>query len=223
MTKALITLLLPLIVLGYTSAAKEGYDQSFLFLKPILYFNDMDIKHHDPNLVGLYARNTVSNSINGQYTRTTKYGMLISSGFGFGERYYYVSSPLGEVANARIFYLNWDINIGYRFLDKARSKQDIRVGNLTNTGLTERESGRSNTLGRGTLGRNKEGNGTTMIQYAQWNTQINDIILVGLQVEHRFLMGKQKINYIESSYYKSGRDIYHSSQTGLALILGLVL
>jgi hypothetical protein len=222
MTRLLIFLFLLIALFPYKISAKEGYDEGILFLKPIVYFNSMDIKYHDPNLVGLYSRNTVSNSINGLYTRTTRYGMLISSGFGFGERYYYLSTPLGEVMNARIFYLNWDFNMGYRFVDKAKMKQDIRLGNLVNTALGE--TGIQNqSLARGRFGRNKEGNGSTMIQYAQWNTLLNNFIFLGLRVEHRFLMGKQQINYAESSAYQNGRDIYYSSQTGLALVAGITL
>lgn len=221
MTRSIFTLLLFSILLSHKTSAKTGYDEGSLFLKPIVYFNAMDIQQHDPNLVGLYARNTVSNSLNGLYTRVTKYGMIISSGFGAGERYYYLSTPLGEEVNTRVFYFNWDLNMGYRFMDKPKMKHDIRIGNLTNTALGERSG--SGTSVRGTLGRSKDGNGTTMIQYAHWNTQINERIIIGLQVEHRFFMGKQKINYIESSYYKTGRDIYNSSQTGAALIVGLVL
>lgn len=222
MTRPVLTLLSFIVLLSHKTSAKTGYDEGTLFLKPIVYFNAMDIKQHDPKLVGLYARNTISNSINGLYTRVTKYNMVISSGFGVGERYYYLSTPLGEEVNTRIFYLNWDANIGYRFLDKAKMKQDIRIGNLTNTALGERVSGAGTSM-KGTLGRNKEGNGTTMIQYAHWNTQINERIILGLQLEHRFMMGKQKINYVESSWHNGGRDIYDSSQTGAALIVGLLL
>jgi hypothetical protein len=102
-------------------------------------------------------------------------------------------------------------------------KQDIRIGNLTHTALGEISISNRQAYSRGTLGRSREGNGTSMIQYARWSIQLNNVIVLGLQVEHKFFTGQQKINYVEYYMNTTGRDIYNCSQSGAAIIAGFVL
>lgn len=222
MTKYLTTLLTIILISTLTANAQKGYDEGIVFLKPIFYLNNIDIEYNSGNSGNFTTRPTISNSINILYTRVTKHKLLLSSGFGVGERHYYLNPTQGEIVNARIFYLNWDLNIGYRFTDKEKIKQEIRVGNLTNTALGEARVSTRQFNANGTLGRSLEGNGTTMIQYLQWNIRLRDKLMLGIQVERKLLDNKQEINYVEYGMNRNGIDIYNSSQTGAAIIVGVV-
>lgn len=222
MTKYLLTLYIIILMSTLTANGQKGYNEGTVFLKPIFYLNNIDIKYTSGNTQSFYTRSTISNSLNVQYTRITKDKILLSSGFGLGERHYYLNSTQGQIANARIFYLNWDLNIGYRFTDKEKIKLEIRAGNLTNTALGEVRLSARQFNSNGTLGRNGEGNGTTMIQYLQWNIRLHNKVMLGLQVERKLLDSKQEINYVAYSMNRNGIDVYNSSQTGVAIMVGLV-